>query len=298
VIWNAKRKARHSYPAGYQFRREGRRELLICKDSELSLHRQGLLNPAGSCEMTSHAGQVMGRGEVLIIQGPPGTVAIRRYRHGGLLRRFTGDRFLSSDRPFQEVAVTAAAKAASVPTLDILAAIKERGWGGWYRGYLITTYLPTTTDLISYLDMKPPDERRRKVIEKAAEAVRKIHQQGIYHADLHLKNFLVEEGKAIKVYLIDFDKSTLSAHLKPARRMKNLKRLDRSAEKLKRQGLSLTSGDKRIFCRAYVAGDRAIQPYLKRFKERYRWYTILYRWGWWIAGIFYPRQSPRRKSII
>jgi tRNA A-37 threonylcarbamoyl transferase component Bud32 len=137
----------------------------------------------------------------------------------------------------------------------------------------------------------------QKVIEQAAGAVRKIHKKGIYHADLHLKNFLVEGGKRIKVYLIDFDKSTVFTHLSPSRRMKNLRRLDRSAEKLKRLGLSLTAGDKNRFCHAYARGDQAIQPYLKRFRERYWWHSLEYRVGWWISGIFYPRHRPWRKSI-
>jgi len=238
----------------------------------------------------------MGRGKVLLIKGKQGEVAVRNYRHGGLLRLFTGDRFFFGARPFQEVAVTEEVNSAGVPTLEILAAIVERGWGGWYRGYLVTKYLPSATDLISYLDKKPQGERRKAVIEKAAEAVKRIHQAGIYHADLHLKNFLVE-GKEPKVYLIDFDKSEVFPHLRPSRRMKNLKRLDRSAEKLTRHGLSLTKRDKRTFCRTYASGDREIRPYLKTYLQRYRWYQRLYRWGWWIASLLYPRHRPWRKSI-
>jgi tRNA A-37 threonylcarbamoyl transferase component Bud32 len=246
--------------------------------------------------MTSHQNHLKGRGEVLLIKGKQGEVAVRKYRHGGLLRRLTGDLFLFGARPFQEVAVTEEVRSAGVPTLEILAAVMERRCVGFYQGYLITRYLPAAMDLITYLDQGPRDERRREVIEQAGEAVRKIHQRGIYHADMHLKNFLVEE-KGPKVYLIDFDKSAVRSRLGPSRRMKNLKRLDRSAEKLKRHGLSLTKQDKRIFCRAYVSGDEEIHPYLKIYLERYRWYQRLYRWGWWIARVFYPRYKPWRKSI-
>jgi len=271
--------------------------MLIRKDSEDRLRYQGLLNPAGLWKRTSQQSHLRGRGEVLLIKGKQGKAAIRRYRHGGLLRRLTGDLFFSGNRPFQELVVTEEARLAGVPTLKILAAIRQRGWGGWYRGYLITEYLPAALDLIHYLDQQPAGTKRHQVIEQAAEAVRKIHQGGIYHADLHLKNFLVEDGKRAKVYLIDFDKSTVFSRLSPSRRMQNLKRLDRSAEKLKRLGLSLTAGDKKRFCHAYAAGDQAIRPYLRRFVERYWWYSLLYRWGWWIAGILYPRHRPWRKSI-
>jgi tRNA A-37 threonylcarbamoyl transferase component Bud32 len=290
-------KARFTHPAGYQFRQEGGKEMLIREGSEASLRLQGLLNPAGLWERISQPSHLMGRGEVLISKGLREAVAIRRYRHGGLLRRLTGDLFFLGNRPFQELVVTEEARSAGVPTLKILAAIRQGGWWGWYRGYLITEYLPATLDLIHYLDQQPAGAKRQKVIEQAAEAVRKIHQKGIYHADLHLKNFLVEEGKRVKVYLIDFDKSTVFSHLGPSRRMKNLRRLDRSAEKLKRLGLSLIESDKKHFCHAYVAGDQSLLPYLKRFVERYWWHSLMYRWGWWIAGIFYPRHRPWRKSI-
>ncbi len=283
-------------PAGYQFQREENREMVISKGSVARLLRQGLLNPGGLWKRTSPQSHLSGRGEVLVRRGPRGAVAIRRYRHGGLLRRLTGDLFFRGNRPFQELVVTEQAKSAGVPTLKILAAIKQREWGGWYRGYLITEYLPAALDLIDYLDRQSSGAERQKVFEQAAEAVRKIHKKGIYHADLHLKNFLVEDRKQAKVFLIDFDKSKIFATLAPSRRMKNLRRLDRSAEKLKGLGLSLTETDKKHFCHAYARGDQAIHPYLKRFAARYWWHTLLYRGGWWIAKVFYPRHRPWRKS--
>ncbi len=283
-------------PAGYQIQREENREMMISKGSVARLHRQGLLNPGGLWKRTSQQSHLSGRGEVLVRRGTRGAVAVRRYRHGGLLRRLTGDLFFFGNRPFQELVVTEKARTAGAPSLKILAAIKQRGWGGWYRGYLITEYLPASLDLIDYLDRQPSGAKRQKVIEQAAEAVRKIHKKGIYHADLHLKNFLVEEGKQAKVLLIDFDKSRISASLAPSRRMKNLRRLDRSAEKLKKLGLSLTETEKKHFCHAYARGDHAIRPYLKRFAARYWWHSLVYRWGWWIAGVFYPRHRPWRKS--
>ena len=265
--------------------------MLIRKGSEERLRRQGLLNPAGLWNKTVQPSHLMGRGEVFVIR----KFAVRKYRHGGLLRRLTGDCFFFGYRPFQEVNVTEKVKSAGVPTLQILAAVMDRGWGGWYRGYLITEYLPRAQDLINYLDQRQGKTKRQKIIAKAAEAVQKIHARGIYHADLHLKNFLVDEKKE-RVLLIDFDKSKVFPHLDPSRRMKNLKRLDRSAEKLTRLGLPLTKRDKEIFCRVYTAGDTEIRSYLHAYLKRYRWYLRVYQWGWWIARILYPRYKPWRKS--
>ncbi|MEJ2067094.1 MAG: lipopolysaccharide kinase InaA family protein [Deltaproteobacteria bacterium] len=286
----------NKFPSGCRLLREGKRAILVRNRHEEELRNEGLLNPSGLWKRSSPSDHLMGRGEVLLIKGKQGEVAVRKYRHGGLLRRLTGDLFFFGARPFQEAAVTEEVKSAGVPTVEILAAIIDRRWGGWYRGYLVTRYLSTATDLISYLDEEPQGERRKAVIAKAGEAVKKMHQRGIYHADLHLKNFLVE-GKSSKVYLIDFDKSKVFPRLKPSKRMKNLKRLDRSAEKLTRYGLPLSKGDKSTFCRAYTSGDREIRPYMKSYVQRYRWYQRLYRWGWWIARILYPRSKPWRKSI-
>ena len=284
-------------PSGYQLLQEGRREMVIRAGREADLRRQGLLSPACLWGKTHGPGTLRGRGEVLIMPAGQDIVAIRKYRHGGLFRRLTGDLFLCGNRPLQEVVVTEQARSVGVPTLEILAAIRERGWGGWYRGYLITTFLPTAHDMITSLDRCQDHRKRQTVIKRAAAAVKTMHGSGIYHADLHLKNFLVEEGKKeVTVYLIDFDKSTITPHLSPARRMKNLARLDRSAEKLKRQGLSVTRKDKEIFCHAYATGDPEIQDAMKTFVERYQWYTVLYRGGWWIARVFYPRYNPWKKS--
>jgi hypothetical protein len=107
---------------------------------------------------------------------------------------------------------------------------------------------------------------------------------------------LVDEMKT-QVYLIDFDKSEVFPRLRPSTRMKNLTRLDRSAAKLTGLGLSLTQGDKKTFCRAYASGDSEIRPYLKNYLKRYRWHTLRYRGGWWLARILYPRSKPWRKSI-
>jgi 3-deoxy-D-manno-octulosonic acid kinase len=283
-------------PSGYRLLREGKRAILVRDGYEESLRNQGLLNPSDLWKHSSPSDHLMGRGEILLVKGKQGKVAVRKYRHGGLLRRLTGDLFFFGARPFQETAITEEVKSAGVPTVKILAAIIDRKWGRWYRGYLITRYLPTATDLISYLDKEPQGERRKAVIEKAAEAVKKMHQGDMYHADLHLKNFLVDEKKT-QVFLIDFDKSEIFPLLKPSARMKNLKRLDRSVEKLTRLGLALTQRDKKTFCRVYTSGDREIRPYVKSYVHRYRWYQRLYRWGWWIARILYPRSNPRRKSI-
>ena len=288
--------ARLTIPHGYRFLHEGRREILVREGYEARLRRAGLLAPSRLWEKPHQPSRVSGRGEVFVVPCGRETAAVRKYRHGGLLRRVTGDLFFFGSRPLQELVVTEQARAAGVPTLKVLAAIQERGWGGCYQGYLITAFLPSAIDMIAFLERLPHDQKRRAIIEKAATAVKTMHKRGIYHADLHLKNFLVDEAKKSMVYVIDFDKSTIATHLNAGRRIKNLMRLDRSAEKMKRHGLRITGREKQIFCHTYATGDPEIRSAMKTFKERYHWYTVRYRSGWWLARVFYPRHNPWKKS--
>jgi hypothetical protein len=61
-----------------------------------------------------------------------------------------------------------------------------------------------------------------------------MHREGVYHADLNLKNILLRaENGAVVSYIIDFDRAKLFlGRLPPALRSKNLARLLRSARKL------------------------------------------------------------------
>jgi tRNA A-37 threonylcarbamoyl transferase component Bud32 len=290
------RATRFTTPHRYRFLREGRGEILVRKGYEVRLRRAGLLAPSRLWEIPHLPSRVSGRGEVLITRCGRNSVAVRKYRHGGLLRGLTGDLFFFGSRPLRELVATEKARAAGVPTLEILAAIKEPVWGGCYRAYLITAFLPSAIDMISYLEQSPRDHRRKAVIEKAAAAVKTMHKGGIYHADLHLKNFLVDEAKRPVVYVIDFDKSGIARHLNPRDRMKNLMRLDRSVEKLKRHGLRITDTEKQIFCHTYEAGSAEISSAIKTFKKRYHRHAVRYRLGWWLARVFYPGHKPWRKS--
>lgn len=278
---------------GYRYLREGKRELLIKEGEEARLRRLGLMSPSGLWDLYPPS-SLSGRGEVLIFEDTKGGVAIRRYRHGGLLRRLTGDRFLFGNRPFHELYITDLARRLGIPTLDPLAAIKEKRLF-CYRGYLITVFLPHATDMIAYLKRTSDIRRRWSAIAGAAAAVNMMHHGGIYHADLHLKNFLVEDGGK-KVYIIDFDRSKIDPRLSHRRRIRNLLRLERSAEKLKRLGLPLTESEKRRFCLAYAATDEGILPRIMRLRKSFGWRTFVYRAGWWIAVLFYPQGRLRRNS--
>lgn len=271
-------------PKGFIELEEGSRRILAKEAYLPYLREKGLLDPRSLFRGLDQGGPLRGRGSLLVVEGEVALV-VRRYLHGGLLRAFNEDLFLFGDRPFQELLITEGLRQRGVRTLEPVAAIRE-GVGPFYRGYLITRYLPRVVDLITYLRGRPPLGQKRTIIRKAAELTRMVHDLGVLHGDLHLKNFLVEDGE---VLIIDFDRATRHPSLNPAMRMENLKRLDRSAEKLRRRGLPLSDADKLTFWRTYARGRRNLEEALRGHLKRYRLRVLLWRLGWTLEERLYGR---------
>jgi len=178
-----------------------------------------------------------GRGQLKLFRLENGeTVLVRAYRRGGLVRRATEEIFFTwPPRPFKELSITEEARRRGVPTLEICAAWVERTWGPFYRGWLISRELTGAYDLWSALRNELYGGGDREFLLRAvAQNVRRMHQQGIYHRDLNLKNILIrQEGDRIRSYIIDFDKGRLFRHaLPPDKANRNLSRLFRSVRKL------------------------------------------------------------------
>src|SRR5574337_1208829 len=76
---------------------------------------------------------------------------------------------------------------------------------------------------------------KKSVIYALVRLIRNMHDAGIYHADLHLKNILLkgDSNGEFNAYIIDLDKSVVLNELNIDQRIKNLLRLDRSIEKLR-----------------------------------------------------------------
>ncbi|NIO11365.1 MAG: phosphotransferase [Deltaproteobacteria bacterium] len=179
---------------------------------------------------------------------------VRTYFHGGLLRKITGRYFFTwPARPFKELVVTESVRERGIPTLDVLAAVVERCWGPVYRGWLVTRELAGAQDLWSALKSVTQFRHRTLLLQAAAMSVRQMHREGVYHADLNLKNILIrQENEEMKAYLIDFDKARLFPREIPAPRAKrNLNRLLRSARKLDPRGRYFSKEDWAAFMAFY-----------------------------------------------
>ena len=120
-------------------------------------------------------------------------------------------------------------------TAEVYAACVSRPLGPFYRGWLVTKRLRGAEDFWSALQSGLIQQiGLETALHAVAESIRTMHRQGVYHADLNLKNILLRvEAGGVTSYIIDYDKAKLFlGNLPAALAERNLARLWRSARKL------------------------------------------------------------------
>lgn len=165
-----------------------------------------------------------------------GGLVVKDYWHGGLFGKILRDFFWQKLRPLNELSICETAIERGINTIEIIAIVKNRVMGPLYKCKLISKEIINTIDLmvlLSHLSENYTLTQKRQIIKGIAMAVRKMHDAGIYHGDLHLKNILVQskDNKEFSVFIIDLDKSRQFEKIGFNKRMKNIMRLDRSLEK-------------------------------------------------------------------
>ncbi|MCX8065674.1 MAG: protein kinase [Candidatus Hydrogenedentes bacterium] len=95
----------------------------------------------------------------------------------------------------------------------------------------ISKYIPNTEDLESILTNPHKKSSEKDIIsEKVGSTIRFMHDRGIYHRDLHLKNILIKNPECLissEVFIIDFDKAKIKKTMGLFWRTLNLLRLKR-----------------------------------------------------------------------
>jgi Mn2+-dependent serine/threonine protein kinase len=185
-------------------------------------------------------------------------------------------------------------KRKGVPIADIVAACHTKVFWKFHQGDLVTREIKDGKDLATYLkELAQPLAKekileKRSVIKKVGELVRSMHEAGIFHGDLNLKNIILQttDPQNIKGFLIDFDKSFVKSHLKENLRTRNLLRLNRSAEKFKSQGLPITRTDVLRFLSAYFQNPPDFKARIKDLNRQYKRHMCFHRWGEKISKLF------------
>jgi len=221
---------------------------------------------------------------------------VREYWHGGMVGKIFKDFFCDGMRPVRELSVCEAASNGGIKTTEIIAIIKSKVFGPLYKFRLITKEITASIDLIELLLHSGENqlfEQKKEIINELAKAVNDMHNVGIYHADLHLKNILVKSdpGGGVHVYIIDLDKSKQYEKISFQRKMKNIMRLDRSVVKMRRKNRELFSEtfpvsktDRIRFFKKYIELDsEAVKP-LRYYLQSYNNTHALHKLWWSMGG--------------
>ncbi len=289
-------------PESFELIRRERTILAIRRACRDRLLAWGILDLEGL--LASSTGAIRrrtGRADHASLEGPATgdgerrRVFVRQYRHGGLFGGILRGAFLGGDRPCREIVVSEAARTGGIPTPEVLACVGRRG-RVFQRWSIVQEELEDCADLVEiFLAQRTPLDReqavrRVRILEATARTIRRMHDVGIYHADLHVKNVMISRsGGDERPILVDFDKSTVEAgSLRREARERNLIRFDRSMAKLNRRGAELTAADRWRFFRAYDE-EAPLDPLARRAlasrrHRALRWHEANWRLAAWVRG--------------
>jgi|SRR5688572_21620749 len=229
-----------------------------------------------------------GRGRPLLLELGGERLVAKAMLHGGLFGRLLADRFAGFERARALVELLTELAARGVATPPLAFARARRSPSGFFRLDLATRELAGVQDGLAFLRSRPHPRIRREAVRAAARVVRALHDAGVEHADLNVKNLLVRAGppdSPIQAFVIDLEKSRRSPRLEPAAAVRNLERLARSAEKLGLLGTHLSRADLVRFARAYDGDDGlSWRDWFTAAQRRWRTWGPWHRLGWALFG--------------
>ncbi|MFQ5514518.1 MAG: lipopolysaccharide kinase InaA family protein [Myxococcota bacterium] len=281
-------------PRGYVVHRAGGTWLVLDEGLRRDLVRLRLAEPAVRTSLFARAAPG-GRGTTPIVPLSEDTqVLLRRYRHGGALGKLTGTLFLGPGRALRELEVTARAEAAGAPVPHALCVVLWPVLGPFWSALIGTRRECQAHDLLEALRACGDARERRHLLREVAEAIRRLHDAGVEHRDLQLRNVLITQGTPRRVVVVDLDGARFHPRgtLPTACRARNLGRMARSAVKAGLLPRPLGRRELAAFVGAYTAGNRALRAELR---AHVRWERFKLR----AHGLSYPLRrvaAPRPDS--
>lgn len=272
-------------PAGFEVTREGRTTLVLRREHAAALRSAGVADPEVAARAAGAAARVFqGRGKPVSfpVPGAGFRVVARRYLRGGLLRGVAGGLFPGAGRFLRELRVADELRRSGAPVAEPLGLVVQSVGVGAARGWFLSREVEALEDLEeALLRLAPGDPGRRKALEAGGRAVRRLHDAGALHADLHLKNLLVPRG-AGEALVLDLDGARLPpGGLTREQRSVQIQRLDRSLVKFTvRTGVPVSRSDRRRLVLAYMGSDRPTPEESARWRKRHRAHLARHRLGW------------------
>jgi hypothetical protein len=240
--------ARRDVPAGYVDVAVGRARAVALPALAEAL-REALAEGSLYAYAAHHpaARPLAGRGVAYAVPLPGGTadVVIRRSRHGGLLARVTGERFLGHTRAPRELEVALRLERAGVPTPEVVAYATYPAGGPFRTADVATRFVSGGRDLPAALFDAANDAGRRALLRETARLLALLAELGARHPDLNVKNVLITgEADGSRAMLLDVDRVWFDEPRSPRVAEANLRRFLRSARKWRdRFGLPMTEDD-------------------------------------------------------
>lgn len=172
-----------------------------------------------------------GRGQALLVAHDGARWVLRRYLRGGLVAKVSNQTYvwtgLDNTRAWQEWHLTAALRAQGLPVPRPVAAHVVRQ-GAWYRGDLLTEYLPGTQP---FCDLLAAGQATPAHWQRIGSVLRQLREADVHHPDLNVRNVLIDAQDQVQV--IDFDKARFGTTA--VQFAKDLARFKRSIDKFNGQ---------------------------------------------------------------
>lgn len=223
-----------------------------------------------------------GRGATAILRlpGRAERIHLRPVRRGGLVGPLWFDTLWGVERPTAELRTAARLAAAGAPVARPLLVVAWRQAGPLWRAVVGTEHAEDALDGMAWLATRPAPRALIHGVRAVGRAIRRFHDAGGEHADLHVKNLLLRErGPRSEALLIDLDRARAGAPPDAARRMRELSRLVRS---LYKRGLAEQVGERGLAAglAAYCGRDRALRRALLAHLPRERRRAARHGWGY------------------
>jgi hypothetical protein len=255
--------------------------VLAAEPLEAFALRLGLLETGGLARLLARAlPGPSGRARcALVALSAAQRLHLRPAQHGGLLAALWGGRLLGIRRPLRELRVAALLRARGAPVARPAFVAAERRFGLW-RAAVATWHEPRACDAAAFLAAGPAPPRVVRAAAAAGRALRRFHDAGGRHPDLHAGNLLLRETEAaIEALLVDLDRARCGAPPPPGVRLAEIMRLHRS---LVKRGLDARVGPpaRAAFLAAYTGSDRALRRALLRRLPRELRRLAIHRLGY------------------
>ncbi|MCX8043947.1 MAG: lipopolysaccharide kinase InaA family protein [Desulfobacterota bacterium] len=143
-------------------------------------------------------------------------------------------------------------------------ALVEKRIGPYVREtYFITRWISAAQELNEYVLAEGFGDHKAAFIASLATTIRRLHEQGIYHADLKSNNILVvpDREHGWRFYFVDLDRVSFDRRLSFRKRARTLAQINASV------AASITVRDRLQFFRIY-AKETALWPQRKKYYRR------------------------------